>query len=138
MDEQRLGTLRIRCCAIVAFALTACAGVTIPPPHILLSEDQTIDLLKHPRKWHRHIVTIRLYPFDRGYGRSNAGWSYPVCFEPCDQARADRSDFMVRTGEDRFKGFSGTSPVVVRARYDACNVEWPCADFWAGVFVAAE
>jgi hypothetical protein len=47
---------------------------------------------------------------------------------------ADRSPFMVRTGE----GYTGVQPVVVRARYDACNVEWPCADLWAGVFVETE
>jgi hypothetical protein len=42
---------------------------------------------------------------------------------------------MVRTVEDRFKGYAGKQPVVVRARYAACNVEWLCADLWAGVFV---
>jgi hypothetical protein len=138
MGEQRRGELQIRCCAIIAFALTGCA-VQIPPPQTLLSEDETIDLLKHNRKWQGHIVTLTLYPFDRGYGRSNSGWAYPVCFEPCDRARADRSSFVVVTSEDRFKGFSGTRPVVVRARYDPCNVEWgPCDEPGSSSFVETE
>jgi hypothetical protein len=126
------------CCGIIAFALASCASVKIPPPETVLSEDQTIDLIEHPKKWHGKTVTLKLYPFDLGFGHSTAGWSYPVCFEPCDRAVADRSPFMVRTGEDRFKGYTGVQPVVVRARYDACNVEWPCADLWAGVFVETE
>jgi hypothetical protein len=122
-------------CCVVAIGLAGCATVKIPPSHVVLNETQTIDLLQRPKKWHRQTVTLKLYPFDLGFGRSIGGWSYPVCFEPCDHATADRSSFMVRTDEDRFKGYTGSHPVVVRARFHACNVEWLCNHFWAGVFV---
>jgi hypothetical protein len=125
-------------CAVFFLALTGCGGVDIPPPEVRLREYQTNDLLRHPRKWHRHIVTLKLYPFDRGWGRTNTGWAYPVCFEPCDRAEADRSVFAVLAREGRFKGFTDTRPAVVRVRFDACNVEWACADFWGGWFVEVE
>lgn len=135
MRRLRHTTGQIWCFGIVAIGLASCATVRIPPSDAVLNEDQTIDLIDHPKKWHRRTVMLKIYPFDLGFGNSNAGWSYPVCFEVCDRARAGRSPFMVRTEEDRFKGYAGGQPVVVRARYDACNVEWPCADLWAGVFV---
>jgi hypothetical protein len=117
----------------MAIPSTAC--VSIPPSNTVLSEDQTIDLMGHPKKWHRRIVTLRLYPYDTGLGPSNAGWSYAACFEQCDRKYAERMLWMVRTHDDRFKGYAGDRPVTVRVRYDACNVEWRCADLWAGVFV---
>lgn len=138
MGEQLRRRVKIWCCGIIALSLVGCSSSKIPPPHVVLSESQTVDLIRHPKKWHRQIVTLKLYPFDVGGGERNGEWSYLVCFEPCDRAVANRSTFMVRTGEDRFKGFAGATPVVVRARYDACNVEWPCSDLWSGVFVVVE
>ena len=97
-----------------------------------------INLIEHPRRWHRRHVTVRIYPYDLGFGSSEEGWTYPVCFEPCTHAVADRSVFLVRTTTDRFNGYMGDRAAVVRSRYDACNVDYPCSDLWAGVFKEIE
>lgn len=125
---------RPACLFVIAAAMAACATVEIPAPGTVLSEDQTIDLIERPRRWHKRDVTLRIYPYDLGFGRSEAGWSYAVCFEPCDHAVADRSVFILHSGVDRFKGYAGDRAVVVQARYEACNVDRVCADLWAGAF----
>ena len=61
-----------------------------------------------------------------------------ACFEICDHAGADKSPFLVRSKVARFNGYKGDRPVIVSAIYNACNVDWPCADLWAGVFKEIE
>ena len=119
--------------AVVA-TLAACAPVDIPSTAAVLNQDQIIDLIEHPARWHRHDVTVKLYPYDLGFGRSDDGWTYTACFEPCGRLAAERSPFLIRTPEARFDGYRGERSAVLRANYDACGVDHPCADLWAGVF----
>ena len=138
MSRMLHGSARFAWLVVIAASLAACATVDIPAPGTVLSEDQTIDLIERPRRWHGREVTVRIYPYDLGFGRSNAGWSYAVCFERCDRAVADRSVFILHSGLDRYKGYAGDRAVVVHARYEACNVDWVCADLWAGAFTEIE
>lgn len=70
--------------------------------------------MKHPRKWDERTVTIKIYPHQNGFQSS-----YIVCFEPCDSEYAESSPFVVYTAIDRFKGYVGDRPVVIRARYSS-------------------
>jgi hypothetical protein len=120
--------------------LTSLAGcaIEIPSSGTVLNEDQMIDLMEHPKKWHRQRVTVRIYPYDLRFGASDEGWTYTVCFEPCERAAAERSVFLVRTTTDRSNSYTGDRAAIVRARYNACNVDYPCADLWAGFFTEIE
>jgi hypothetical protein len=79
----------------------------------MLSENQMIDLMEHPKKWDGRVVRLRIYPYDNGFRQS-----YVVCFDRCDEAHAERSPFLIYTATDRFKGLTGDQPIVVSARYD--------------------
>ena len=99
---------------IFVCALSACATVPFPSPETLLNDEQVIDLMKSPKKWDNHVVTIKIYPYDNGFKKS-----YAVCFEVCDAAYADKSPFLIYTEENRFKGSRGDQPVIVTARYSS-------------------
>jgi hypothetical protein len=67
-------------------------------------------MLEHPDRWRGRVVTVRIFPFDNGYAQS-----FVACFEKCDAAYAARSPTLVYTKPDRFKGFRGDRPVIVKA-----------------------
>jgi len=89
-----------------------CSTVRIPSPETLLNEDQAVDLIRRPQRWYGRVVTVEIYPFDNGFGRS-----YRVCFERCGQTYAGSSPFVIHTRAGRFEGYRGDRPVVVTARY---------------------
>jgi hypothetical protein len=109
----------------------SCASTAPPPTTAILSENQILDLIKHPRRWDGRIVTVRLYPYDLGGGPN------VVCFEPCDRAYAERSPFLLYASAGRHRGLSGNTPVVVTATYSstcAYRRELHCLDLFSGVF----
>jgi len=116
---------------LMACVVGACATTSVPRPGIVLSEDQVIDLMKRPRAWDGRVITVKIYPFDRGDPKS-----YLVCFEPCDEAYARSSPFVIVTREGRFNGAKGDRPAVVTAQYDsACLYRTTlCADGRFGLF----
>ncbi|MFN3945080.1 MAG: hypothetical protein ACK4K7_09140 [Allosphingosinicella sp.] len=100
--------------AWILIGLTACAPGLARLQQDHLSEDRIIDLMENPEKWDGATVRIKIYPYDNGFRKS-----YVVCFEPRDEAYAERSPFVIYTGLDRFAGLKGSTPVVVTARYDS-------------------
>ena len=94
--------------------LAGCTTVQIPSRETLLSEDQIVDLMRHPRRWYGRVVKVEIYPYDMGHDRS-----YLVCFERCDPAYAERSSWIIDTGADRFKDYRGDRPAVVTARFES-------------------
>ena len=77
-------------------------------PEAVLTENQTIDLIKHPDRWIGRTVTMRVYPYDNGRAQS-----YVACLEACDATDADRGVFLLYTRADRFKGYRGSRPEIV-------------------------
>ena len=121
---------------VVGCALCGFAYPPSEPRQNYLSEDQVIDLMRNPREWDQRILTIRIYPYDNGFGGS-----YVACFEPCDEAYAQSSPFIVITRANRFSGYRGDRPVVITASYSsACFYRRPvtCADFRYGQFTEIE
>ena len=122
--------------------LTALAGIavsfcvtSIPPTGTLLGENQILDMVDHPKKWDGSTVTIRIFPYDNGFGQS-----FVVCFEPCDAADAARSPFLIYTKAGRFAGLKGGRPVVVTARYssECFYTAAICPDLRFGLFTEVE
>ena len=98
--------------AVIAGLLGGCATVPVAAPDRLLTEDQVVDLVEHPDRWLGRTVTIRIYPYDNGFGGS-----YVACLEPCDGAGADRSIVLVYTAPGRFRGYRGARAEAVRAEF---------------------
>jgi len=108
-----------------ALLLGGCASVPLAGPDTILTEDQTVDLIAHHRRWLGRTVTMRIYPYDYGYATS-----YVACLEPCDAAGADRTIFLISTRANRFKGYRGDRAEVVKAVFaKICPYWWPlCHD----------
>jgi hypothetical protein len=98
--------------AVIAGLLAGCATVPVAAPDSLLTEDQVVDLLRHPDRWLGRTVTMRIYPYDNGFSSS-----YVACLEPCDRAGADRSIVLVYTAPGRFRGYRGDQAETVRAQF---------------------
>lgn len=99
----------------LAVALAAAAGCAAPSAatgRTLLSEDEVIHLITHPREWDERTVSVRVWPYDNGFSES-----YVLCFERCDADYAERSPFILYTARGRFEGYAGDRPVVITARY---------------------
>lgn len=94
--------------------LAGCAAVRIPASRTMLNDDQVRNLVLHPQRWFGRTVTLQIYPYDFG---SASPQSYRICFEPCDEERANRSVAILDTRPDRFKGYRGDRPAVVTARF---------------------
>ena len=121
---------------IIGLALPSCATASVEPQQSYLSEDEVIDLMQNPETWDERIVRIKIYPYDNGFRGS-----YVVCFEPCDEAYAESSPFIVITRPDRFSGYRGNRSVIITARYSsACFYRdpLPCADLRYGQFTEIE
>lgn len=113
-----------------ALTLSACAGIVIPTSDMTLGDRQVLDMIKHPKKWDQHLITIRVFPFDNGYSES-----YEICFEQCDKLRAGESPFLIYTERDRFKGFAGNRPVEVKVRADlSCSFAYHAGCWERSVF----
>ena len=132
------GSRKASITALSCSALLACSTVGVPSPTTILTGEQFVDMAVHPARWHRRIVTMRIYPYDLGFSRSDQGWSYALCFEPCSRPAAERSVSMVRSRTDRFAGYVGDRGLVTQGTWVACNVDFPCADLWVGVFYPVE
>jgi hypothetical protein len=115
--------------ASLAIALAGSGGcaVAFSPPETRLNEYQIADMVHHPKRWFGRIVTVRIYPYDNSFTQS-----YRVCFERCDPAHAERSGIVIYTGQDRFKGYRGDRPAVVRARYHSACVDRPAPGLGPG------
>ena len=115
--------------------LAGCATAPLASPDALLTEDQTVDLMTHPDRWMGRTVTVRIYPYDNGYPAS-----YVACLEACDAASAERSIFLIYTKANRFKGYRGDHPEVVKAVFGkACPDNMPlCLDAPVRVFALNE
>lgn len=130
---------------IAVFALAACATVEIPPPDTLLSEAQVTDLILHPQRWYGRVVRIEIYPYGMGTDRTAL-----VCFERCDEARAERSSYLIDgTRAGQFTDYRGDRAVVVNARYESNCALLPdytrggrpspyCPDFFVARFVEVD
>lgn len=97
---------------LLAGVLGGCASVPLAAPDRLLSEDQVVDMMRHPDRWLGRTVTIRIYPYDNGFSGS-----YVACLEPCDSAGADKSTFLIYTAPGRYEGSRGDRSKIVRAEF---------------------
>ena len=95
---------------LVAFALllSGCAHGPRSAPDVVMSENQTADMIEHPDRWNGWTVTMRVYPYDNGFTKS-----YVACLEACDAAGADQSVLLLHTRAERFKGYRGHRPEIV-------------------------
>ena len=122
---------------IVALAVLLNGCATVPPStaDMLLSEDQTVDLMEHADRWIGRTVTIRIYPYDNGRTES-----YVACLEACDAVRADKSTFLVYTRANRFKGYRGDRAEIVKAVFGKiCPDQMPlCLDAPIRIFSLTE
>lgn len=110
----------------------ACVSTPPQPSQDYLSEDEVLNLMRHPKKWDGRTVRIRIFPFDNGFKTS-----YVVCFEKCSESYAERSPFIIITSLNRFAGYKGDRAVVVTATYSsACfyDVYALCGDNRFGEF----
>lgn len=105
--------------------LGGCAPVPLAAPDRLLSEDQMVDMIKHPARWIGRTVTLRIYPYDNGYSES-----FVACLEPCSAEGADRSIILIYTKPHRFAGYRGDRAAVVQAVFGKmCPDDMPvCLD----------
>jgi hypothetical protein len=115
--------------------LCGCATVPLSAPDVLLTEDQTVDLMEHPQRWIGRTVTLRIYPYDNGYEGS-----YVACLEACGAALADRSIFVIYTRANRFRGYNGHRSEIVKAVFARiCPAYMPlCLDSPIRVFALNE
>ena len=109
--------------------------VPLPAQDEILTEDQTIDLMKHPDRWIGRTITLRIYPYDNGHTSS-----YVACLEACDAIKADRSIFLVYTKESRFKGYRGDHAETVKVVFGKiCPESMPiCLDGPVRIFALNE
>jgi hypothetical protein len=111
---------------------SSCANTPASSAGSVLTEDQVLHLMEHPRRWDGRTLLVRMYPYDVGFSGA-----YVVCFEPCDRAYAEKSPFLLNTAAGRFRGYTGNSPVDVRATYSStCFYRYNigCMDFYFGRF----
>jgi hypothetical protein len=117
---------------LIAALLTAGCAAQTKSDNGYLSENAVIDLMNHPKQWDGKTVTVKIFPYDNGFTES-----YLVCFEACDEKYAESSPFIIYTRRDRFKGYNGEKPIIVKARYSStCFYRSivTCVDFRAGQF----
>jgi len=116
-------------------ALLGFATATLATQDSLLTEDQIVDLMENPDRWIGRTVTLRIYPYDNGFTES-----YVACLEPCDAAGADRSVFLIYTGQGRFDRYRGDRPEIVRAVFrKICPDDMPvCLDAPTRIFALDE
>ena len=100
--------------ALILGSLSGCSTAQIPPPGTLLTENQTRNLILHPRRWFNRTLTLQVYPYD--FGRQDPQ-SYRLCFETCDETRANRGIALLDTRPDRFSGYRGDRAAIVTARF---------------------
>lgn len=119
----------------MALLLGGCTATPLAEPNVILTEDQTVDLIEHPNRWLGRTVTLRIYPYDNGHTVS-----YVACLEPCDAAGADRSIFVIYTDASRFKEYRGDEAVIVNAVVGKiCPDEMPvCLDAPIRIFALHE
>lgn len=120
---------------VLLLLLGGCTTVPLAAPETLLSEDQTVDLMAHPDRWAGRTVTLRIYPYDNGFTES-----FVACLEPCDEAGADRSIFLIYTREGRFNAYRGGRPEIVHAVFSRiCPDDMPlCLDAPIRIFALDE
>ena len=135
MPRARFPTPSVAALGALAFLLGACATVPLAGPGEILSEDQTVDLMRHPDRWIGRTITIRIFPYDNGHRES-----FVACLEPCDAAGADDSIFLVYTRQGRFEGYSGNRAEIVRAVFGRICPDWMplCLDAPIRVFALRE
>jgi len=128
-------TIASRIALAALLPLGGCASIPLAAPDTLLTENQTVDLITHPDRWIGRTVSIRIYPYDNGYPAS-----YVACLDACDAAKADQSVFLIYTTSNRFKGYRGDRPEVVKAVFGkVCPDNWPlCLDAPIRVFALRE
>jgi len=116
---------RLLKCVVFCAVVAACA-TAIPPTDVVLSEDQLVDLLSHSHRWYGRTLTVKIYPYDNGFHGS-----YVACFERCNAAYAQKNPVLIYTKTDRFKGYRGDRPVIVRAVFrKICPENMPlCLDY---------
>ena len=121
--------------AWLAVLLSGCATVPLAAPQALLSENQVVDLMKHPDRWLGRTVTIRIYPYDNGHTES-----FVACLEACNADSAYRSIFLIYTKLNRFKGYSGNQAEIVTAGFGKiCPEQLPlCLDAPMRIFALNE
>jgi hypothetical protein len=132
--------------AMLAATLLSAGCVSAPPPldRGYLSEDQVVNLMRHPKTWDGATVRIWVFPYDYGSGDSSYPLqSYVLCFEACDEKYADRSPFVLFTGSGRFAGYKGDRPVLITARYSSIcaykpGESWRCVHERFGQFTEIE
>ena len=96
----------------MAFGLGGCATANAPAPDAVLTENQVINMIEHPTRWYGRVVTVKIFPFDNGYPQS-----FVACFEQCDPVNAAEGAVLIYTKSDRFKGYHGDRPVIVKATF---------------------
>ena len=123
------------------FLLCGCVSVPLAEPDAVLTETQTVDLMKHPKRWIGRTIALRVYPYDNGHAETEGQeQSYVACLERCDAARADRSIFLIYTRSNRFKGYRGDRAEVLKAVFGKVCPDWMpvCLDAPIRVFVLTE
>lgn len=123
------------------FLLGGCARVPLAIADDVLTETQTVDLMKHPNRWNGRTISLRVYPYDNGHSAADGQvQSYVACLEECDAAGADRSIFLIYTHSDRFKGYRGDRAEVLKGVFGkVCPDRMPlCLDAPIRVFALTE
>lgn len=105
--------LKVVLISIFLAALPACAASRDRPANRPLTDNQLLDVAKHPARWDRRVAWLLAYPFDNGFSESA-----PLCLERCGAAEASKSPFLIYTTPGRFKGYGGQERVLVQVRID--------------------